>query len=84
MDGADFLAARPQVEINWGDGQADQALMGDGSVRFQTQVMHEEEDADDVNSLTAQAHDRFFEALGMASQRSMQQNYDLTLAQPWQ
>ena len=57
-------AAPKPVAINWGDGQADQALMGDGSVRFQTQVMHEEEDADDVNHITAESHDAVFAQMG--------------------
>jgi hypothetical protein len=63
VDGADFLAAR-SVNPFAPDSRL-QALLGSGDGAFQSQVAPEAEDANDVNSVSAESHDAFFHALGM-------------------
>jgi hypothetical protein len=62
VDGADFLAARSATQL--APDSRIQALLGNGDGTFQPQVMHEEEDADDVNHITAKSHDAVFAQMG--------------------
>jgi hypothetical protein len=61
-DGIGFLAARSAHQ----QATDSHSLLGRGDGSFQSPIMPEVEDANDVNNLTAESHDAVFEEMGRA------------------